>query len=639
MGSGLFGIGVSGLQSFQTALNTTGHNIANVNTDGYSRQETLFEQRLPQNLGVGFIGTGVEVTDIRRRYDQFVVGQVQNSTSAYEQTSTFYNLASQVDNLLADPQVGLSTGLENFFNAVQEVSNDPTSIAARQVMLTESESLIDRFSYLYDRLDNLRLDSNNQIDSYVAEINSLAQSIADINDDIVIATGRSSGATPNDLLDQRDALVGKLSELVSVRTLEQDDGSMSVFIGNGQPLVIGKVASQLSSQAQGIDPFNLDISIVNSGAAVPITEFITGGKLGGVLEFRDGMLNEAQNSLGRIAAGLARDFNEQHRAGYDLDGDINQAYFSEPVPEVLPATANTGTLAVSISDTNQLTLDDYHMTYNGAAWEVRRVSDQQLVSFTGTGTAVDPIVFNGVSVEVTSAAAAGDEYLIRPTRVAARDVGTLLTDPRDVAATAGILAAPDPANTGSAEVTLPRVIDSLNLDLANPVTITYNAGVPELVVTDGVNPAVNIPYDPATDSPVTVQYNGWELELSGVPANVDVFNVVQNPDTTAIGDNRNALALAALQNAQTLVGGTATYSESYNQLVGSVGVQTRKAEITSVAQEKLLSDAISTREAISGVNLDEEAANLLRYQQAYQASAQVIATANSLFDTLLNAVR
>jgi len=632
MGSGLFGIGVSGLQSFQTALNTTGHNIANVNTDGYSRQETLFEQRLPQNLGVGFIGTGVEVTDIRRRYDQFVVGQVQNSTSAYEQTSTFYNLASQVDNLLADPQVGLSTGLENFFNAVQEVSNDPTSIAARQVMLTESESLIDRFSYLYDRLDNLRLDSNNQIDSYVAEINSLAQSIADINDDIVIATGRSSGATPNDLLDQRDALVGKLSELVSVRTLEQDDGSLSVFIGNGQPLVLGKDASQLSSQATGIDPFNRDISIVNNGVPVPITEFITGGKLGGVLDFRDGMLNEAQNSLGRIAVALATDFNEQHRAGYDLDGDFNQAYFSEPSPEILPDPANAGTIGVTITDTSQLTLDDYQLSVVGGNVEVRRYSDGQLLQ---TSTAATPFTINGLTINATTAVD-GDEYLVRPTRVAARDVDTLLTDPRDVAAAAGLLSFPEATNTGTAEVTLPRVIDPADASLTNSATITYNAGV--LTVTDG-GPAVPIPYNPATDSPITIQFNGWELELSGVPADGDIFNVELNPDTTAVGDNRNALAMAALQNAGTLVGGSATYSESYNQLVGSVGVQTRKAEITSAAQEKLLSDAISTREAISGVNLDEEAANLLKYQQAYQASAQVISTANTLFDTLLNAVR
>jgi flagellar hook-associated protein 1 FlgK len=638
MGSGLFGIGVSGLQSFQTALNTTGHNIANVNTEYYSRQETLFEQRLPQNLGNGFIGTGVEVTDIRRRYDQFVVGQVQTSTSAFEQTNNYYNLASQVDNLLADPQVGLTPGLENFFNAVQEVSNDPTSIAARQVMLTESESLIDRFSYLYDRLDNLRSDSNNQIDSYVAEINSLAESIADLNDDIVIATGRSSGATPNDLLDQRDALIGKLSELVSVRTLDQDDGSTSVFIGNGQPLVLGKDASQLSSQATGIDPFNRDISIVNNGIPVPITEFITGGKLGGVLEFRDGMLNEAQNSIGRIAVGLATDFNLQHRAGMDLDGDINQAYFSEPAPEVLPATTNTGTLAVSISDTSQLTLDDYNMTYTGAAWEVRRVSDQQLVSFTGTGTVVDPIVFKGVSVEVTSAAAAGDEYLIRPTRVAARDVGTLLRDPRDIAAAGAVISEAGSTNTGSAQATLPDTVDVTNPALLNTVQITFTSPTTFDVfdVTAGVNLATGVTYDPA-DPADTVSYNGWSFDLSGAAATGDSFEVSSNAG--GVGDNRNALALAGLQDAGTLAGGNATYSESYNQLVGSVGVQTRKAEITSASQEKLLSDAISTREAISGVNLDEEAANLLRYQQAYQASAQVIATANSLFDTLLNAVR
>jgi flagellar hook-associated protein 1 FlgK len=559
---------------------------------------------------------------------------VQTSTSAFEQTNNYYNLASQVDNLLADPQVGLTPGLENFFNAVQEVSNDPTSIAARQVMLTESESLIDRFSYLYDRLDNLRTDSNNQIDSYVAEINSLAQSIADLNDDIVIATGRSSGATPNDLLDQRDALVGKLSELVSVRTLDQDDGSTSVFIGNGQPLVLGKDASQLSSQATGIDPFNRDISIVNNGIPVPITEFITGGKLGGVLEFRDGMLNEAQNSIGRIAVGLATDFNAQHRAGMDLDGDINLAYFSEPAPEILPATANTGTIAVSITDTSQLTLDDYQLSIVGGNVEIRRYSDGQLLQTSSTAA---PFTINGLTIDATSAAN-GDEYLVRPTRVAARDVGTLLRDPRDIAAAGAVISEAGSANTGSAQATLPDTVDVTNPALLNTVQITFTSPTTFDVfdVTAGVNLATGVAYDPA-DPADTITYNGWTFDLSGAAATGDSFEVSSNAG--GVGDNRNALALAGLQDAGTLSGGNATYSESYNQLVGSVGVQTRKAEITAASQEKLLSDAISTREAISGVNLDEEAANLLRYQQAYQASAQVIATANSLFDTLLNAVR
>jgi flagellar hook-associated protein 1 FlgK len=344
------------------------------------------------------------------------------------------------------------------------------------------------------------------------------------------------------------------------------------------------------------------------------------------------MLDEAQNSLGRIAIALATDFNEQHRAGYDLDGDFNQPYFSEPIPEILPDPANAGTLAVTITDTTQLSIDDYQVSIVAGNAEVRRYSDGQLLL---TSAAATPFTIDGITIDA-SAAVDGDEFLVRPTRVAARDVSTLLNDPRDIAAAAGILADPDPANTGSAEISLPKVTDPLALTLAAPVDITYDATNLRFDVDGG---ALFVPYNPATDAAVTIEYNGWSVDVSGVPADGDVFTIQQNPDTTAVGDNRNALALGALQNALTLSGGTATYSESYNQLVGGVGVQTRKAEITSTAQEKLLSDAISTRESISGVNLDEEAANLLRFQQAYQASAQVIATADTLFQTLINAVR
>lgn len=639
MAGGLFGIGVSGLQAFQSALNTTGHNIANVNTAGYSRQQTMFDQRLPQLGPGGWIGSGVDAAATRRIYDQFVVGQVQSSTSAFESSNTYYNLAVQIDNLLADEQVGLSPGLENFFNAVQEVSNDPTSTAARQVLLTESESLTDRFAYLYDRMESIRADANGQITNYVQEINSLAQSLADINQDIVIAKGRVAGQTPNDLLDQRDAMVSQLSELVSVRTVEQDDGSLNVFIGNGQSLVLGNQANQLSSQPQGLDPYQPDISIINNGVSVPITDYISGGKLGGVLEFRGQILDEAENALGRIAIGLASDFNNQHRSGMDLNGVVGQDFFVVPSPELLPDPANTGTLSVLIDDTNQLTTDDYMMSYDGATWEVRRTSDDQIVPFTGTGVAGDPFVFNGLNVEVTSAPAAGDSYLVRPTRAGSRDMGTLLDDPREIAAAAGLVGVAQTTNTGDGEINLPTPIDSSDPDYFNTTTITYDAAGTQFVVTDGINPAQTFAYDPATDSSVTVTYNGWSVELSGTPADTDVFTVEQNPDTSATGDNRNALALASLQQLELLSGSTATYAESYNEMVGSVGTNTRKAEITTAAQEKLLSDAISTRESISGVNLDEEAANLLRYQQAYQAAAQVISTADTLFQTLLGAVR
>ncbi len=630
----LFGIGVSGLQAFQSALNTTGHNIANVNTPYYSRQEAMFVQRLPNLGSVGYEGSGVDVADIRRRYDQFVTGQVQQGTTQFEQSNAYYSLAVQVDNLLADEQVGLTPGLENFFNAVQEISNDPTSTAARQVLLTESESLTDRFSYLYNRLEDIRSNVNGQIESYVTEINSIADSIASLNKDIIVAQGRAGGQTPNDLLDQRDALIGQLSELVEVRYIDQEDGSINVFIGNGQPLVVGNVASQLSSAPQSLDPFRSDVSLVTNGVTIPITDLITGGKLSGALEFRENMLDPAQNSLGRIAVGLASDFNAQHRLGMDLDGNVDIAFFSEPPPEVLPRSnpPNAGTINVTITDTNQLTLDDYQFEHVGANIEIRRASDGQLLQ---TSAAAAPFTFNGLTIDAT-ASVAGDEYLVRPTRVASRDLGTLLTNTRQIAAAGAVMSEAASGNAGTGSATLPTVLDQTDPNLLATVTITFTSATTFDVVGAGTGNPVGVVYDPAAPADV-ISYNGWEFELSGAPATGDVFTIRSNAG--GVGDNRNALDLAALQNQSTLNNGTATYADAYSETVGDVGTRTRQAEITSAAQEKLLSDAIATRESISGVNLDEEAANLLRYQQAYQAAAQVIATADTLFQTLLTAVR
>jgi flagellar hook-associated protein 1 len=631
MAGGLMGIGVSGLQAFQSALSTTGHNISNVNTDGYSRQETMFEQRLPQLGPGGYIGSGVDATDTRRIYDQFVNGQVQTTSSSYEASSTYYNLASQVDNLLADEQVGLTPGLENFFNAVQEVSNDPTSTAARQVLLTESDSLTSRFAYLYDRMESIRADANGQIENYVKEINGIAQSLADINQDIVIAKGRAGGQAPNDLLDQRDAMIGQLSELVSVRTVEQDDGSLNVFIGNGQSLVIGNQASQLSSQPQGLDPYQPDISIVNNGVSVPITDLISGGKLGGILDFRGQVLDEAENSLGRIALGLTTDFNAQHQLGMDLNGNVNQDFFSIPGPEVLPAPGSPA-ISVTITDTNQLTTADYYMHEVGGNWEVSRVSDNQVVASGALGSTIN---IDGLSIDTTGAAA-GDEYLIRPTRIASRDIGTLLTDPRSIAAAGPVISQAASSNSGTGEIALPTVTDPTDPNLVAGVTITFTSPSTFNVTGAGTGNPVGVVYDPADPADV-ISFNGWQLDLSGAPATGDSFTISSN--VGGVGDNRNALALADLQQQSLLSGGTATYGESYNEIVGNVGTNTRKAEMTSAAQEKLHSDAVATRESISGVNLDEEAANLLRFQQAYQAAAQVIATADSLFQSLLDAVR
>lgn len=636
MTNGIFGIGTSGLLAFQRALGVTGNNIANSATEGYSRQRIDLSTRTPQFAGNGYFGSGVQVSGVQRIFDQFVENQLRTSTSGSQQYGMYYDFSRRVDNLLADPDSGLAPGMQQFFAAVQDVANDPTSSAARQVLISEGESLVDRFRFLNQRLDEQRELVNGQIRSSVEEINSLAEAIADLNTEIVAATGRGGGAPPNDLLDQRDQLVLQLSGLVSVNTVEQDDGALNVFIGNGQNLVLGSRVTTLATDALGPDPRQMNVGYVSPSGIVDITQYMTGGRLGALLDLRSSVLDKAQNTLGLTAIGIAQAFNDQHRLGQDLDGNLGEDFFRVPDPEIIGRSGNgvTGVPDVVIDDYGRLTADDYLIRFNGADWELRRDPGGQVLDTAPPGGTLSlgtppESAFTVDLASLGGAPAAGDSFLLRPTRTGAQQIDTVIGDPRQVAAASPMRAVADPANSGSAVVHSVAAVDRDALDLT-PVTVSFDAGASEFQI-GGDSFALD------SSGLTEIEYNGWRLTIEGVPGDGDSFDV--GPNTGGVGDNRNALALAGLQDERVLGGGTATIQDTYSGLVADVGTRTRQAEIAASAQGKLLEEAQAQRESISGVNLDEEAANLLRYQQAYQAAAQVISVTNSLFDTLINAVR
>lgn len=545
MASGIYGIGTRALLAFKGGLTTAGHNISNVNTEGYSRQRVEFSAEVPEFVGSGYMGRGVKIGGIGRVYDRFVVEQVRTSQSGLGRQQAYFDLAKRVDNLLGDDATALSPGLQSFFNAAQEVANDPTSHAARQVMLTEGETLTARLQQLDGALEDAGARVNERLRNMAAEINGYAEAIGNLNADIASAMG-GGGSAPNDLLDQRDAVIEKLSKLVSVSVVTQEDGMANVFVGTGQNLVLGTGTATLVVASMSEDPDLLDIGIQTPGAVVKVTEMLTGGELGGVLEFRDAMLDPTRNALGRIAIGLGSSFNDQHILGVDLNGDPGQAFFNVPGPEIFPGAANTGSIQVGFSDPGALTLDDYRLSHDGSNWVLQRLGDGQVVSFdSGSGTAADPYLVNGISLDV-SAANTADSYIIRPTQSGAARLGVSLTDGAQIAA--------------------------------------------------------------------------------------------RRPGA-GVGDNTNALALVGLQTGLTMIGGSTDYEGAYTSLIGEVGTRTRQAQINSQGQSKLLEGAQTRRAEISGVNLDEEAADLIRFQQAYEAAARVITTAQAMFDSLLAAVR
>jgi len=627
--------GISALNAFQRQLATTGHNIANVNTEGYSKQSVDFAALEPDIAGgAGYLGRGVEAASIQRSYDNYLAGRARAYNSSQAEFEIYHDRSSQVDNVLADAAAGLDGIMQGFFDAVHDVSADPTSIPARNVMLNRSDMLVDRFQSLAGWFDDLRFQVNRDLEIFTDEINNIGSSIADINARIQ-SLNSSAVNPPNDLLDERDKLVDELSRYVTVTTLDQDDGSLNVAIGNGQALVVGATYSQLNVINNPLATDHKEISITLAGGYQSIiTNQISGGEIGGLLRFRNEVLDPAQNSLGLVALGLAQNFNDEHITGMDLGGDLGGAYFNMAAPDVLGHPANSGTIAVGFNNLADVSNQEYELSYDGADWSITNL---ELGTTTVLGPA-GPFVHDGLDITIGAGAAAGDLYRIRPARLGASLIDTLVADPRDIAAAEAVRTADLASNTGTGHIGAGTQVSSTGTSLlALPVTLTFNAGTNELT-----SPLGNIPYDPATDSGSTLTLTipglgDYSFEMTGTPANLDQFTLSSNAG--GVGDGRNAVRLASLQNAQLLFGNTASLSDAYAYMVADVGTQTHQSGANSAVHEQLLNQAENAKLAVSGVNLDEEAADLVRFQQAYSAAAQVISTANTLFDTLLGAVR
>lgn len=559
MSMGILGTALSGLTAFQRSLETTSNNIANANTDGYSRQRVELATRPEQFNGAGYMGNGVEVANITRSYDQFITNQVRTSAATFNDVNSFYKLSAQIDNITADNATGLAPALKSFFNAVDDVSNDPTSIAARQVMLTQAESLTQQFNTMNERFGNLRTQVNNNLASAVDEVNGYAKSIAELNVKIVADIGRSTGKQlPNQLLDQRDQLLTKIAEKVDVSYVAQSDGSINVFIGKGQSLVLGNYAAELSLQG---DALNADQKqLVLNGQ--DISNQISGGSIYGNLRFRDQVLDPAQQQLGLLATGIATEFNNIHRNGYDLSGPPSATgvdFFDLGTPSVQvkgPPGNNAGAVASFVAPTSATTL--------GASYKLEVIS---------TG----PDVFTLTNLS--------DNSVYTP--LSASD----LSDPAPAVAAA----------------------NGFNISFSGTLTIGNS-----FTISPNFNAAANIKLNSAITNPKQIA----AASAADLP-----------------GDNSNALKLAELETKTGMLGGKASFTQVYGQLVADVGSQTHAASVSRDAQDTLLKQATSAKENISGVNLDEEAANLIKFQNSYQAAAKAVSVANAMFDTLIGAFR
>ncbi|WP_116366382.1 flagellar hook-associated protein FlgK [Parahaliea mediterranea] len=534
----IFSIGLSGLNAAQNALNTTSNNISNVYTPGYNRELTI--------LGESKAGDGVKVNDIQRQFNAYVTEQLNAASSRASALQTYETQVSQIDNLLADSESGLSLLLQNFFASIGDLVNAPSDPAARQGVIGTAEALSAQFRSFDGYLDDMRSGVDGQIRDEVKAINNTASQVAWLNREIALAKART-GEAPNSLLNQRDQLVAELSERVDVRLDVSETGSYSLSVANGRPLVAGVQSYELTTQSASADPTRTVVGYIDAaGNTVELGEdALAGGSLGGLLQFRSESLDAVQNRLGQLAVSLAAGFNAQHSAGVDLNGDPGADFFAMGEPTLFSNTRNSGSasLDVAYGDISQLTASDYELTVADAAagtFNVKRLDSGETLTLTLDGA--NQLTIGGVVVTVDDPAllADGDRFSLQPVRGGAGDFDALISDSSDIAAGLG---------AGS-------------------------------------------------------------------------------------GDNENALALQQLQN-EALVAGGATLNQAYAALVGDVGNRTNIVQVNLSAQQGLSEQLRAVQQSESGVNLDEEAANLIRYQQYYQANAKVIETATVVIDALL----
>jgi flagellar hook-associated protein 1 FlgK len=623
----LLSTGISGLNAAQVALNTVGNNITNAGTDGYSREVVRQTERVAPPSNRFTVGSGVDVVAVERAYSSYLTSAVWSSNANLSRATTYNDLTTTLNSMLS-ASGDLQGALDNFYGGFDTVANASAAgdTSARQALLGNASTVASVFTTLGAQLDSQQKQINGQVTNTVKSINTTLENIASLNRKIHDSLG---SGTPNALLDQRDALVNTLSGYLGVTAVSETDGTFSVYSSSGQSLVSGSNAFKLST---GSDPYDTGRVDVLDSSGGDITSRISGGSLGALLDYRSNVLDSAQNRLGQAAIGLASSVNAQQGKGLDLNGQLGKPIFALPAPQALAASGNAGsaTVAAQITDVAALDSADYTLRYDGSAWSMTTTGGQPVALTTNPDGSLSGA---GLTLSVAGAAQAGDSFRIQPTRNAASGLTVSLTDPAGIAAAAALQGKAASANTGSGAVSSLQVTDASNPALLTGVTVDFPTAGTYTLTDSGGTVLGSGAYTPGQ----TLSANGWSLTLSGTPAAGDSFAISAN--SNGLNDNANALALAGLADTGVLAGGSRSVIDNYTLLTTEIGNAGAQAASNLTTQTSLHGQAMSAQQAVSGVNLDEEAANLVKYQQAYQASAQVISTAQSIFSSLLAAVQ
>jgi len=644
----LMSLGMRALTASYAALQATGHNIANANVAGYSRQQVMLETAGGQFSGAGFFGKGVDVTSVVRAHDAFLTREASSARSLAALDSARLTQLERLENVFPPGEQGLGYAASSFLNSMLDLSNRPYDASTRQVVLARAGDLASRISAAGAALDDRQQGVNSDLRAAASEVNALAKSIAEANERIAAMKGL--GQPPNDLLDQRDRLISQLSEKLSITRIEAEDGSMGIFIGGGQRLVLGADASELSVTADPADPMRLAVGLRENGAVRPLSpQLLGGGSIAGLLRFQNEDLVEARNLVGQMAVAIGTAVNQQQALGLTLQPPLGSSagppMFAMGAPMATAHASNARdalgvpltAVNLTITDASALQASDYDLApdlANPGNYQLTRLSDG-LVRSIASGDVVD-----GMRIDVgPPAAQPGDRFLLQPVGRAANNFSLLLNDQRDLASASSQIALVAPTNVGTVAVASMQVTASPAPVPGGTARITFtdDAGAYTWEVYDSSNTLVGTgtgTWSAGTTVPAPpTDINGFSLSLAGAPRTGDVISVEPTPAGAITTNNGNALALLALRD-QGLVGGL-NVVDSYAQAMSRIGVRvqgTRSSVELSSAVSAQSEQALAGK---TGVNLDEEAARLIAYQQSYQAAAKVLQVAQSIFETLL----
>ncbi|TFB38842.1 flagellar hook-associated protein FlgK [Pseudomonas sp. F01002] len=686
----LLNIGMSGLSASQSSLMTTGNNIANVDTAGYSRQQTVQGTKASQQFGNVYIGTGTTLADVRRVYNSYLDAQLQTTTSLNSDSAAYLGQVTPLDKLLSDSGTGLNGALTKFFASVQNVNAKPGDDASRQLLLSDAQALSNRFNSVSSQLNAQNANINGNLTNMADQVNKLAATVAQLNQKITEIS--SSGGMPNELLDARNETVRQLSTFTGAQIVERE-GNVDIYLGSGQPLVMGNTVNKLEVVPGKDDPNRLALQLNRGSSTIDITSIMTGGEIGGLLRYRSTVLDPAMNELGRVALVVADQMNSIQAQGIDKNGDFGSNLFNSinsaaQMAQRSIASGNnsvgSGNFDVSIEDTGKLTINDYKVTFTSATdYTVQRLPDNTAMGSFSTLT-TPPLVIDGFSLKLAGGtAAAGDTFKITPTRNAAANIKTEMTDSKRLAIAAPLGASIAASGSGNGTLTIPAsgqptlttqfdIYDAATktamqngLKNSTPAKVVFGA-----VSADGTSQAyqfldakggvissgtikpgesntlnLSIPLKDATGAPIppapATQYTAtFRMTFAGAPSNGAAINVsLSQPGSL---DNRNGTTLAGLQTAQTVDTGSASkgisLNDAYGKLVEGVGSKAAQGKLDSAATEAILANAKGARDSLSGVDLDEETGNLVKYQQYYTASSQIIKAAQEIFSTLINSI-